>query len=247
MTVLLRKAPDSSARRVSRLVHPRELPLAQLVTQTTHAFRMGPQLHPKRAAYEFYPTPPEATRALLAAESFDGDIWEPACGEGHISKVLLEEGYSVVSTDLVDYGYGEAGRDFLAERRPLAKHVVTNPPYGRGLADAFISHALRLTRDTGGTVAMLLNLAGLCHPLRHDFYVANAPAVVYALDECTCWPYGDPARATVSIAKQRYCWVVWKAGHRGPTRLQWLSTRPFKRSAQAADSSGGTMPMLLTS
>jgi len=45
---------------------------------------------PKRAAFEFYPTPPEATRALLSVESFEGDIWEPACGDGAISKVLIE-------------------------------------------------------------------------------------------------------------------------------------------------------------
>lgn len=36
---------------------------------------------PKRAPFEFYPTPPEATRALLSVETFDGTIWEPACGD----------------------------------------------------------------------------------------------------------------------------------------------------------------------
>ena len=213
---------------VPKLLHPRDITLQQLVTQTAHAFRMGPQIHPRRAAYEFYPTPPEATRALLSAESFDGDIWEPACGEGHISKVLTEAGYSVVSTDLIGYGYGTPNRDFLAERKPLAKHIVTNPPYGRGLADAFVSHALKLTRETGGTVAMLMNLAGLCHPIRHDFYIQNPPAVIYGLEECTCWPYGNPRRTTTSIAKQRYCWIVWKHEHTGPTEFRWLSTRRFK-------------------
>ncbi|PID44236.1 MAG: hypothetical protein CSB48_02440 [Proteobacteria bacterium] len=34
---------------------------------------------PKRAPFEFYPTPPEAVRALLSVEQFDGSIWEPAC------------------------------------------------------------------------------------------------------------------------------------------------------------------------
>lgn len=229
MTALLLKGPRGSTRNPGPLLHPRNVRTANLVTQTARAFRMGPQIHPKRAAYEFYPTPPEATRALLSAESFDGGIWEPACGEGHISKVLVEAGYNVMSTDLVDYGYGEAGRDFLAERKPLAKHIVTNPPYGSGLADAFITHALSLTRDTGGSVAMLLNLAGLCHPMRHGFYIEHPPAVIYALDECTCWPYGDPKRATVSITKQRYCWIVWKPGHSGPTVFRWLSTRAFKQ------------------
>ena len=208
-----------------RLLLPHELRTRRLVTETAHAFRFGPRLHPNRAAYEFYPTPPEATRALLSAERFDGSIWEPACGTGWISRELIAIGYEVVSTDLVDYGYGEAGRDFLAERAPRAKHIVTNPPYGRGLADAFVKHALQLTAETGGTVAMLVNLLSLCHPSRHDFYVARPPAVIYALDECICWPYGDPAQATTRIAKQRYCWLVWKHRHHGPTEFRWLRTR----------------------
>ena len=208
-----------------QLLLPSQMATRAIVTETARAFRMGSKIHPNRAAYEFYPTPPEATLALLSAETFDGPIWEPACGEGHIAKVLTNAGYEVTSTDLVDYGFGEPKRDFLAERTPLAKHIITNPPYGRGLADAFAKHAIALTRETGGTVAMLMNLSGLCHPMRHDFYMGQPPAVVYCLDECICWPYGDPARATTSIAKQRYCWIVWKHGHKGPTALRWLSTR----------------------
>ncbi len=209
------------------LLRPTQVAISHVVGETARAFRMGAKIHPNRAAYEFYPTPPEATRALLSVEQFDGSIWEPACGEGHIAKVLTAAGYNVTSTDLVDYDFGEPKRDFLAERRPLAKHIITNPPYGRGLADAFAKHALRLTAETGGNVAMLMNLSGLCHPIRHDFYVGQPPAVIYALDECICWPYGDPARATTSIAKQRYCWIFWKHGHKGPTTFRWLSTRQF--------------------
>jgi len=222
----LAPVPDSPAR--PHLLHPNDIRGRNLVRETARAFRMGPQISPSRAAYEFYPTPPEATRALLCVETFDGPIWEPACGEGHISKVLETQGHSVVSTDLATcWGYGDTGRDFLAEKKSLARHIVTNPPYGRGLADAFAKHALRLTGETGGTVAMLMNITGLCHPLRHDFYVSAPPAVIYALDDCTCWPYGDPKRATTAIGKQRYCWIVWKP-HDGPTTFRWLSTRPFR-------------------
>lgn len=90
-----------------------------------HNFR-----YPKRAAFEFYPTPPEATRALLSVESFEGSIWEPACGDGAISKVLEAAGYQVISTDLIDRGYGAGGHNFLKSDRPLAKNIITNPPYG---------------------------------------------------------------------------------------------------------------------
>lgn len=165
------------------------------------------RVHPLRAPYEFYPTPPEATRALLSVESFDGPIWEPACGQGAISKVLEAARYQVVSTDLVQRDYGEGGVDFLRETGARARHIVTNPPYGRGLADAFVKHAIALARATGGNVAMLLNLASLCHPNRHRLWVEHPPNIIYALDELVCWPEGDPAQARGTTTKHRYCWV----------------------------------------
>lgn len=62
--------------------------------------------YPRRVPHDFYPTPPEAVRALLSVETFEGSIWEPACGDGAISKVLLDAGHEVVSSDLIDRGYG---------------------------------------------------------------------------------------------------------------------------------------------
>ncbi|HRJ79945.1 MAG TPA: hypothetical protein PLF37_15710, partial [Planctomycetota bacterium] len=70
------------------LLHPSECVGRGLVSRTADAFRTGPHIHPNRAAYDFYPTPPEATRTLLAAETFKGDIWEPACGTGWIADEL---------------------------------------------------------------------------------------------------------------------------------------------------------------
>lgn len=191
-------------------------------------FPASGQFHPNRAAYEFYPTPPEATRALLAAERFEGSIWEPACGQGHIAKVLESNNHHIVATDLVDYGFGQPGRDFLLERESLARNIITNPPYGRGLADAFCRHAIELTADTGGKVAMLVAVQSLCHPARTPFFEKHPPAIIYAVDDCTCYPYGDPRKATRSLLQQRYCWLVWHANYNGPTLFKWLATAPFK-------------------
>lgn len=182
------------------------------------------RVHPRRARWEFYPTPPEATRALLSVEAFDGSIWEPACGGGAISRVLEAAGHEVVSTDLVQRDYGVGRIDFLGETVSRAKHIITNPPYGRGLGDAFVRQALVLTAETGGSVAMLLNLASLCHPKRHALWVEHPPAVIYALDELICWPEGDPGQARSTTANQRYCWSVWKPGHVGRSAFWWLST-----------------------
>lgn len=185
---------------------------------------------PFRIPHEFYPTPPEAVRALLSVEHFDGSIWEPACGDGGIAKVLAEAGHQVVTTDLMDYGYGEAGVDFLEQYSPRATHIVTNPPYGFGLADAFAIKALWLTQQTGGKVAFLLNLQSLCHVKRTRWWRANRPARIWMIDNIVCWPdarhgYGEAPRY---FSKHRYCWVVWEAGHQGVTELDWLAGADFK-------------------
>jgi hypothetical protein len=186
---------------------------------------------PRRLPNEFYPTPPEATRALLSVESFDGPIWEPACGDGRIAKVLSDHGQCVVSTDLHAYGHGESGIDFLKARTPRAKHIVTNPPYGRGLADRFVRHALTLTRQTGGKVAMLLNMASLCHPLRTADWQQTPPARLYAIDDIVCWPEDRYGPAPRYFTKHRYVWAVWTLEHDGPPAFWWLSGAAFRAPA----------------
>lgn len=181
----------------------------------------------RRAPFEFYPTPPSAIRALLSTERFDGDIWEPACGDGAISRELVAAGYDVIATDITDWGYGYPGYDFLTLDKPYARNIVTNPPYGWGMADRFVDKALSFTADTGGRVAMLLNIASLCHPKRHDEFVRRPPSVIYALDECVCFPLGRPERATRHTASHRYAWLIWDHAHKGDCAMRWLSTAAF--------------------
>lgn len=195
---------------------------------TAHAVRATTIPLGTRIPNEFCPTPPEATRALLSVEDFDGPIWEPACGDGRIAQVLTDHGHTVVSTDLHAYGAGEAGVDFLSEKHPRARHIITNPPYGSGLADAFIRRALLLTKETGGKVAMLLNLASLCHPLRTARWKQMPPARVYAIDDVVCWPEDRYGPAPRYFTKHRYCWAIWTQDHQGPSSLWWLSSADFR-------------------
>jgi hypothetical protein len=74
---------------------------------------------------DLYETPPEATRALLKAEKLPHGIWECACGRGAISKILVEAGHAVCASDLVAYGAGYAGIDFLMEHKmPLQTEAI---------------------------------------------------------------------------------------------------------------------------
>ena len=67
----------------------------------------------QREEEDFYPTHPSITQMLLDREKLEGTIWEPSCGKGDMSEVLIDYGYDVFSTDLIDRGYGEGGIDFL--------------------------------------------------------------------------------------------------------------------------------------
>ena len=192
-----------------------------------------------RADHDFYPTPPEAVRALLSVEQFDGLIWEPACGDGAIARELARHGHSVHATDIVDRGYGIGGIDFLASnvmriwhqgRAPSGTHIVTNPPYSyrRGIGDKFVGQALRITRQTGGKVAMLFNLGCLAHPLRTSKWLADPPASIHIMDELVCWPNGDRRQAGRYIAEHRYCWIVWTHEPHGPAKVTWLRMADFR-------------------
>jgi len=182
-----------------------------------------------RASFEFYPTPPAAVRALLSVESFDGDIWEPACGDWAISKVLIDAGHRVISTDLIERGYGQGGQDFLKSKTPLAKNIITNPPYGtHGLGDAFLRKAIIHCRQTWGSVAMLLNLRSLCNPDRCPRFQRCPPTAIYAIDQLTCLPYGNPVPAWAKINKQQYYWAVWHPWKVDRPTFWWLSVKDFK-------------------
>ena len=88
-----------------------------------------------REAFDYYATDPKAVEMLLELEQFAPVIWEPACGEGHISKVLQAHGYEVISTDLVYRGFGDPEPlDFLTETLDgFEGDIITNPHIQRGL------------------------------------------------------------------------------------------------------------------
>ena len=68
----------------------------------------------EREKDDFYATDPKALEMLLQFETFANDVWECACGMGHLSDVLKEKGHNVKSSDLLDRGYaGTEVKDFL--------------------------------------------------------------------------------------------------------------------------------------
>ena len=62
-----------------------------------------------REVNDYYATEPKAMELLLKRERFAENVWECACGGGHLARGLNMAGYKVRATDLVDRGYGVGG------------------------------------------------------------------------------------------------------------------------------------------
>ena len=88
----------------------------------------------ERQNEDYYATDPKAADLLLELETFSPNIWECACGEGHLSKVFEKAGHIVKSTDLMDRGFGETGIDFLSiDNLEWNGDIITNPPYKKNI------------------------------------------------------------------------------------------------------------------
>jgi hypothetical protein len=169
---------------------------------------------------DFYPTPEPATRSLLAKEQFGPIIWEPACGDGAISRVLEGAGHKVISTDLFDRGFGQPRIDFLMERKLLAPEIVTNPPFK--MAEQFVRHAL----DLGATkVAMMLRLAWLEGSQRKTLFETTPLARVHIASRRLNMMRGGTDAGNGGGSMIAFAWFVWDRSHEGAAELGWFDWR----------------------
>lgn len=181
----------------------------------------------EREKDDFYSTDPESLEIFLKRIAKDGlylssNIWEPACGMGHLSKVLEKYGYNVLSTDLVDRGYGSSGIDFLnyGEQREgwCECDILTNPPYK--YAKEFVETGLKVVKD-GFHVVMFLKIQFLEGQGRRELFDKYPPKYVYVNSaRQTCYINGDMSKKMSSASC--YCWFVWEKGYKGEPIIRWI-------------------------
>lgn len=162
----------------------------------------------KRARHDYYPTDAKLTRALLAVESFPGGIWEPACGNGAMSRLLRRAGNATTSTDLIGRGYGRGGVDFLATDKLLQPNVVTNPPFN--LWQAFAWHALELGAAKVVLLGRLLLLEGWD---RAAFFTGTRLTRVWVVGRAKMLPPGAKDKGHSGMIA--FAWFVWDRAERG--------------------------------
>lgn len=175
----------------------------------------------EREQHDYYATEPKAMELLLAEEQFAPVIWECACGEGHLSKVLEANGYEVISTDLVYRGFGDSEPlDFLKETLDgFEGDIITNPPYKYALD--FVKKALESVQQ-GRKVAMFLKLQFLEGKTRKQFFLENPPKVIYvSSSRLICAMNGEFDK--ISSSAVAYTWFVWEKGFHGDPVIKWIN------------------------
>jgi hypothetical protein len=180
------------------------------------------RIEPKDSPDDF-PTPPWATRGLIEHVLDDKKVLasmtclEPACGAGHMAKVLKEYFGEVRCADAFHYGYAPV-RDFLTYpyETNAVDWVITNPPFR--LAEEFVVRAMDVARKGVAILARTVFIESVGRyngiftnypPSKFAQFVERVPMIRGRLD----------IKATTATG---YAWIVWQKGTQGYPRLMWV-------------------------
>ncbi len=154
----------------------------------------------KRADSDFYPTPPDATMALLKflRLPLGSVIWEPACGENHMVDVMRECGYNVIATDI------NTGTDFLTADQVECDWIITNPPFS--LADRFIERCIASKKP----FALLLKSQYWHAKKRLGLFRSFPPAFILPLTWRPDFTFKQRGKGSPLMDVM---WVVWGGCH----------------------------------
>jgi len=176
----------------------------------------------EREENDYYATDPNAIDLLFEVEDFD-NIWECACGEGHLSKRMIELGKTVYSTDIIDRGYGDGQIDFLSDD-VISWHgdIITNPLYKYAID--FVYKSLDIMEDNN-KLALFLKVQFLEGKKRKLLFEKYPPKVIYiSSSRILCAKNGDfemmKKNGGSAVA---YAWFIWEKGYDGETIIKWIN------------------------
>lgn len=177
----------------------------------------GASLSRMKIEGDYYATPSECTRALLAKEEIIYPALEPACGEGHIAKLLEGE---VTATDLINRGYGAGGVDFLTHGFPKYPTVITNPPFS--LFTDFVIRGLEIATHK----LILFGKLNMLEGQKRAAILEHSPLkTVYVFKaRQSPWRNGSPVDENGKpwASTMAFAWFVWEKGYENKPNIQWI-------------------------
>lgn len=180
----------------------------------------------EREKDDFYPTPPEPTRAFLHAEygrlmDFSC-VWEPAAGDGAMVRELSAMGLGVFASDLIDRGCNAEIRSFYDYEKAPATAIVTNPPFAECNRDpGWIRHALAVLDVEYMALLLPVNWTGASG--RASLWAQFPPARVYVMR----WRVDFTGQGAPPMLNG---WFVWDRKHEGETVLRMLDRKDARQA-----------------
>ena len=187
---------------------------------------LGVNPNAKREENDFYATNPIALSLFLNSIDFklNKDLWECACGEGHLTKELEKEGFKVLSSDKINRGFGEV-KDFLEINDKFQGDIITNPPFK--LAEEFVEKGMQLL-EVGNKLILFLKIQFLEGQKRNKLFKKYPLKYVYvhsSRQQCSMNADFENLKATT----QFYAWYVWEKGFKGDTILKWIDNNRIEK------------------
>ena len=175
----------------------------------------------ERETRDFYATDPRTIDDLIKQENFCNNIWENACGNGHLSKRLEQNGFRVRSSDIIERDFPCEICDFLKnEEANVDMDIITNPPYSHSLE--FAKKSIDIVAD-GHFVAMFLKITFLEGQKRANFFKKYPPKKVCVYSKrVQVARNGDPEMFKKSSAAC-YAWFIWQKKFVGDPIIKWIN------------------------
>ncbi len=178
-----------------------------------------------------YFSPPEAVLSLLQIEAqhLPKCIWEPAAGDGAIVRPLQEAGFTVIASDIADYGLAgcRAGVDYLtAGPIPGVQGIVTNPPYK--LAARFAEKALGQTFY----VALLLRTNFLESTARLKLFRQHEPARIWISSRRLPMMHRHGWAGPRAPSNTCFAWFIWDKRSSEKRVIDWFDWKLMASSSK---------------
>lgn len=175
-----------------------------------------------REQNDFYATDPHAIEIAIPTFKelgLNNRVWECACGQGHISKVLEKHGYIVKSSDLVDRGFGDV-QDFLACDTVFDGDILTNPPFKHSVE--FVKKGMSLLNH-GNKLFLFLKIQFLESRARKELFRVAPPKFVAVYSERQkCAMNGEFETYCKNSNTQCWAWFVFEKGFNGRPQILWI-------------------------
>ena len=185
----------------------------------------------ERVENDYYATPRSSVIGIINNHTFqDGLIWEPACGQGHIIKVLKEFlPNKIIGSDLVDRekicDFHFKTLDFLNDSHVFKNKpttIITNPPFK--YSQDFIEKSLDYVTDNGHVI-MFAKIQLLEGVKRKKMFENIPPKYIYVFSGRQ-----NPLRNGEEFDENGkkwsntmcFAWFMWEKGFKGEPIIRWI-------------------------